>query len=210
MSLSRETVFLENFASDEDVIATISRKFNDLLALKKVEISKIALYTGMSEAGLRKLRRGEGNPTVFSLNKLASFFGVPITYLFSIDEEQKSKIGLKSLPVYPIETYPKSEVLKYVVTKKVEYALVDFIVTLTSNMLSPAYMVGTFLYIQQDALLESGETYFISTNSGNMLCRYLDINANGIFLPLHGNLDKSFQKDNDVVIYGKVIASSLI
>jgi len=200
----------QNYASLDDLIVLISKKFNDLLQLNKTEISELSKYTGISQAGLRRIRRGEGNPTISIINKLACYFGVPITYFFIADKKELITVGLKSIPIYGLDLYPNKQSNRMIVTKEINNLDSDYVIEIVCDSFSPVYSKNTLLYVKSFQLKEilcSGLIYFICSNHGNTLQRYIEINDQKIFQSLKDN--SLLKYSSDIKIYGHVITSSV-
>ena len=117
---------------------------------------------------------------------------------------------LSALPVYDLEVYPKVIPIRSLITKREDFLQAKFVIEINNNLFSPFYMENTLLYVAGTSGLHSGSIYMVSTDSGNTLKKYININNQGVFLSLNNDEDPYLECSAVIEIYGEVIASTLV
>ena len=92
----------------------IAKNLNSIRKEQGMSIGKLARFTGLSKAAISQIEQGDGNPTINTINKLASALHVPYTALLNARESTANAVfkddvaswtspdgSLKSLNYYP-------------------------------------------------------------------------------------------------------------
>ncbi|NDI34251.1 helix-turn-helix domain-containing protein [Chengkuizengella sediminis] len=77
----------ENLWDEEQVGKRVGTKLRNLRSMKGLSIEGLANHIGVSKLTLGKIERGEANPTLSVLWKIASGLSVPLTSLFSVESD---------------------------------------------------------------------------------------------------------------------------
>lgn len=65
-------------------------KFLQLLKGKKLTAGKVAAATGINRSTFTRWKNGEFTPKIETLQKIADYFGVPVSYFYGEEEEKPS------------------------------------------------------------------------------------------------------------------------
>ena len=197
----------ERFGSYEDLVAIIASKLSTLITSTDCEVKSLSNYTGISLSSLHKLKRGEGNPTISNIFKIANYFGVPIGFFFTADESEIKKTSLKSFPVYDLDTFGISKSKANIFIKESQFDNVDYTIRINTTVYAPIYQPGVILYISKESIIESGDIVFVASKNGNALRRVLHVNSKSVYI----SIDASSNIDDtpSLKVYGKVLGVSI-
>jgi transcriptional regulator with XRE-family HTH domain len=198
---------IDRFGSYDDLVKLIAIKLSTLIVANKCEMKYLSNYTNISLSSLHKLKRGEGNPTISNIFKIANFFGVPIGFFFTVNELEISQTGLKSFSLYDLETYGMNPSKESMFLRRDEFSNIDYTIRINTTTYAPTYQSGVILYISEKAVINSGDIVFVSSKNGNALRRVLQISSENIYI----SIDSSSKVDDfqNLEIYGTVMGISV-
>lgn len=150
----------------------IAEKLNTFMEDRSVTTKDLVNATGISTTLINMLKRGEGNPSVSNLLKIARFFGVPASYFLDADTSKESS----NSNVHPIKVFDINKPQftgrdeQYIITvRNDDFGNADFGVRINDDAFEPVFSKGTVFLINKNGETHSGSTVLIRINKENRI-----------------------------------------
>jgi transcriptional regulator with XRE-family HTH domain len=176
-------------------IETISCKLNELLV----------------ENRINNLKRGEGNPTIGTLNAICSFFGIPLIEFLGLDTSvsiQKQTIAVPLFDLRYVNQRNEQNILSKILIEKPKDTDPDTIfgVILPNNSLAPLYEKGTIFILTSALSVLDGEIVLARVQNNINSIQRLFVKKNKFFLK-NLNIDDLIEgySKNEIEVLGVVI-----
>lgn len=161
------------------------------LRLKKGVYQKdVASYLGIDRTTYVKYERGDSEPSIEMLDKLANYFSVTVDYILGRDS-QKNKVsrprGVKipvlgvvtaGIPIEAIEDIIDYEEISEDMARNGEY----FGLLIRGDSMTPAIQNGDIVIVRRQPDVESGETAIVMVNGDEATCKKVVKQKQGISL----------------------------
>ena len=181
---------------------------NKLLELRKkrgVFQKDIAAYLQVDRTTYVKYERGDSEPNIETLRKLANYFNVSLDYLLNGEETTTDKNYI-SVPVYGripagIATEAIEDILDYEDIPK-EWCAGDkeyFSLQIKGDSMFPAYQDGDRVIFQKSATAETGDDAAVMVNGDDATFKRIERSTAGVILkPLNPAYESKFYSNDEI------------
>ena len=210
MRSTKKIVIDANKHVQESNIEAIAKKLNSLLSQHSVSTKTLSEATDISIAAINNLKRGEGNPTIGTLNAICHFFEISLVELLGLNNVNMN-IQATTVPLYELrfahnrrdETVENKILIEM---PKNTDANSIFGIVINNNSFLPLYEKGTIFILTSTQSAADGDIVFTRIQNNINSIKRLFIKKNGFYLK-NINLDESVEsyKKQDIDILGVVI-----
>lgn len=192
-------------------IQFIANNLNRLLDENKVSTKVLSDATGISIALINNLKRGDGNPTIGTLNAMCHFFNVSLSELLGLDDPVSFQRNIKMVSIFDLRNaHQRSEdalsTKMFLEAPKNIDADSLFGIIINNNAFLPLYEKGTIFILTTSQVTADGDIVLARIhNCTNVLNRFF-IKRNKFFLK-NINIDDSIESydKNDIELFGIVV-----
>lgn len=191
-------------------------RFEALCRARGVTPYRVAQETGVTTSTLSQWKNGAYVPKTEKLQKLASYFGVPLEYFTGVatNTPQPSTDHTRWVPVLGrvaagIPAEMVEDVLDY---EEIESSVGDaFALMIRGGSMSPVLLPDDVVIVKKQDDVESGAVAVVSVNGDDATCKKIVKTEGGVILqPLNPDYDPLFYSDEEIVtlpvrILGRVV-----
>lgn len=211
MRSNQKNVISAKKCLDEGNIHLIANKLNRLLDENKISSKVLSEATGISIALINNLKRGEGNPTIGTLNAICSFFGISLSEILGLGNAENNQTNIKTVCLFDLRSSHEisddnCENKILIETPKNAHTDKLFGIVINNNALLPFYEKGTIFILATNQVAVDGDIVLVRIqNRANSLKR-LFIKKDAFYLK-NINIEDSIEsyEKNDIEILGIVI-----
>ena len=211
MNSSKKNVIEASKCLEEANIEIIANNLSRLLDENKISTKVLSDATGISIALINNLKRGDGNPTIGTLNTICQFFNISLSELLGLDTTRSFRKDIKIVSIFDLRNaHQRSEEIAStkMLLEAPKNTDVDslFGVVINNNALLPLYEKGTVFILTNSQLAADGDIVLARIqNFTNALTRFF-IKKNKFYLK-NMNIDDSIESydKNDINILGIVV-----
>lgn len=196
-----------------DNIKALRRKYG----ITQAELGEIA---GLTDRAVSAWERGEAEPRMGAIEKIATHFGIPKSQI--IDELNAQNKPLATLPLIPLYgTIPAGSpnLTNNDVLERIPYDPSEagdyYALTIHGASMEPTLMDGDVVYVRYQPDVQSGDIAIVSIGMDSGTCKEVQVYPNGIMLVGHNHdaftprfFTADEVRDLPVTIQGKVVGMS--
>lgn len=210
-SFSKKATIDAATCKQEVDIQFIAKKLNTLLGSKKITTKVLSNATGISIAAINNLKRGEGNPTIGTLNAIGRFFGISLLELLGLGNSNNMQNASMIISVYDLRNADQrdesNEINKMLIEKPKNISENDvFAVSINNNYLLPLYEKGTIFLLATFREAIDGDIVLVRIQDSTNSLKRIFIKKDKCYLK-NINIDEALESynKNDIKIIGVVI-----
>lgn len=102
MHSNQKNVITTKKCLGEGNIQLIADKLNTLLEKSRISTKVLSEATGVSIPLINNLKRGEGNPTIGTLNAISNFFSITLSELLGLDNAEHDQKNIKTISLFDL------------------------------------------------------------------------------------------------------------
>lgn len=153
----------------------LSKNLNQLMIEYGIDAKSLNQATGISVSAINALKRGEGNPTLWTLLELAKFFNCSIDELVGLGKNTAMPHNTKLIPVYSLADAGKRDQISII-----ERIVEDcggfneqelFCVKIHNNAFSPFFERGAYLIASTKNKYTDGDLVILATKDSDILVK---------------------------------------
>lgn len=203
-------MFLTQISSKDtslEVLMTIADNLNRLMVEKDIDTKALSLSTEISISAINAIKRGDGNPTLSTLTRIAHFLGVTLETLIGTQNEDVINDKATLIPIYHIadaEQQDKKGIIEYTTTECSQYEHHKLLgIRLHNNAMSPYFEKGSIFIICPDLNYTDGDVVLVKVEE-KVFFRRIYTHGNIVHFQFIG-LESSPQVYENFKIIGLVI-----
>jgi SOS-response transcriptional repressor LexA len=180
----------------------------------KIEPVKLFELTGIAVTTINNLKRGQGNPTLSTLQSLAEFFDISIGDLterdLSAHNLKKTSSSLVLIDLNTADDYLTGTSQKNLqsISVELEPSLKEksFAIKITNSSMAPFFEKGTVFILSKNTIAHDGDLVLVKFGNNPVCFRRVLIEEDSYFFsPISELLGKDPYKSKNFTIYGVVI-----
>jgi transcriptional regulator with XRE-family HTH domain len=209
-SSKKLSIDADNYKQEVDV-QLIADKLSALLESKKITTKILSNATGISIAAINNLKRGEGNPTLGTLNAISNFFCIPLGDLLGLGNYSNMQSSSTIIDIYDLrnadqrnESNIASKML--IETPKNINKSDLFGIVINNNYLFPLYEKGSIFILTTSRETIDGDIVLVRVQNSVNAIKRVFLQKDLCYLK-NINIDETLESynKNDISIIGVVI-----
>lgn len=194
--------------------SVMAQNIKHLMVKHRLDTALLSAKTGIAPSTINSLRRGNGNPTLHTLNELAKFFSVTIHSLIEKDLQNIDRVNYShEIPLISINELGTflSDQTSHKKTLSVELPLNTdpqkfFGIKIENSSFSPIFSQNTIFVVFNDDKSNDGDIVLVKFGNSPACFRQIFIEGNAYsFKNIANDCNKNAAKSSDFCILGVVI-----